>query len=174
MVPQLETERLILREFDYKDVEDLYEYCKDEEVTKFVGVDTYENIETAQDRIDFLKAQYAQESKLCWAIEERKNKKVIGSVDLFNICYEKNMGEIGYMLNKSYWNKGYMTEAVNRVLKFGFEDIGLREIIGKCIVSNISSQRVLEKVGMKDDGILEEIDLNGIFYKQKQYSINFK
>lgn len=167
---KLETKRLILRKFEYKDVEDLYEYAKDEEVTKYVRVDTYKSIEDAQDRIDDLLAKYAQEEKYCWAIEEKESQKLIGSIDLFDVADGEK--EVGYLLNRNYWNKGYATEAAKEVIKYGFEKLNLNKILGHCVTLNIGSSRVMEKIGMKCQGITEkEKEVKGITYDVKQYMI---
>ena len=166
---KLETKRLILRKFEYKDIDDLYEYGKDEEVTKYVRFDTYKSIEDAQDRIDDLLVKYAQEEKYCWAIEEKESQKLIGSIDLFDVASGEK--EIGYLLNKGYWNKGYATEAAKEVIKYGFEKLNLNKIWGHCVTVNIGSSRVMEKIGMIYQGISETKEVKGIFYDVKQYMI---
>lgn len=170
-IPVLETERLILRKFENKDIEDLYDYCKDPEVTKFV-FETYENVETAQDRIDFLQAKYAEEKMLCWAIELKHNHKVIGSIDYFNIRSVDKSGEIGYVLNREYWNKGYMTESVKRVIQYGFEELGLVRICAICVVPNVASESVMKKAGMIFEGVSRKASyIKGKYYDTKLYSI---
>ena len=170
MMMQLETERLILRKFEYKDVEDLYEYAKDEEVTKYLKFATYKSIEDAQDRIDDLLAKYAQEEKYCWAIEEKESQKLIGSIDLFDVTSGEK--EVGYLLNREYWNKGYATEAAKEVIKYGFEKLNLNKIWGHCVTVNIGSSKVMEKIGMKYQGITErEKEVRGITYDLKEYAI---
>lgn len=171
-IPVLETERLILRKFENTDVDNLYEYCKDEEVTKYLIFETYETIEEAQDRIDFLQAQYAEEKKLCWAIEEKYSGKVIGSIDLFNISNQDKKAETGYVLNKEYWNRGYTTEALKRVLQYGFCELGLVRIYAQCIISNIASESVMKKSGMLFEGIEKKSAyIKGKYYDVKQYAI---
>ena len=171
-VPVLETERLVLRKFNNNDADDLYEYCKDPEVTKYLIFETYENIETAQDRIDFLQAKYAQEKMLCWAIVEKYSKKVIGSIDLCNICDKDKKAEAGYVLNREYWNRGYMTECLKRVLDYAFNELGLVRVYAKCIISNIASETVMKKTGMSFEGVEKKsVYIKGKYYDVKQYAI---
>ena len=65
-----------------------------------------------------------------------------------------SLAEIAYALSREYWGKGLVTEAVKEVVKHGFEKMNLNRIYARCFVENIGSQKVLEKVGMKFEGIL--------------------
>jgi len=61
---------------------------------------------------------------------------------------------LGYLLNRKYWNQGYITEATRKVIAFGFEQLGLHRIIASCDPANIGSYRVMEKIGMQREGYL--------------------
>ena len=70
-----------------------------------------------------------------------------------NLASQKfKSGEIWYKLHPNYWGKGYATEALNRALDFGFDELKLHRIQAGCAVENIGSIRVLEKVGMTREG----------------------
>lgn len=76
----------------------------------------------------------------------------IGVCAINQICLDHQRGEVGYWLGKRYWGRGYMTEAVRRLLEYGFDDLDLYRIHGRCFMSNPASARVLEKAGMTLEG----------------------
>jgi RimJ/RimL family protein N-acetyltransferase len=82
------------------------------------------------------------------------NSEVVGAVGFQKPDTHKS--EIGYWLNKKYWNRGIMTQALKLVTKFGFEKIGLRRIFATTFVQNKASRRVLEKSGYKLEGIMRK------------------
>lgn len=171
--PTLETERLKLRLFEDKDVEDLYEICSDELVPKYLSFETYTSIKDAIERIEFLKKEYKELLvPPVWAIEDKKTKKVIGSINFLHFKEKHNYAEVGYLLHKGYWNKGIMTEALKEVLKFGFERMGLNRIVIHCDSRNIGSYRVMEKNGLTYEGTLRQERYNkGEYIDLKVYSI---
>lgn len=61
---------------------------------------------------------------------------------------------MGYVLSDQYWNQGIMTEVVSKIIQFGFEEVGLERIQARCMVDNTGSAKVMEKVGMKFEGVL--------------------
>ena len=88
------------------------------------------------------------------------------------ISAQHRKAEIGYVLSRAYWNRGVMSEALARVLVLAFDQLGLNRIEGFCQVDNHSSRRVLEKAGMKEEGVLRDyIYQKGAFRDLFQYSI---
>ena len=69
---------------------------------------------------------------------------------------EFNHAEIAYWIGKKYWNKGYCTEAAKALLNYAFNELNLNRIIANYISRNLSSGRVMEKLGMKKEGILRQ------------------
>lgn len=171
-LPILETDRLILRKFEDKDKEDLYEYCSDPENLIYINLEPYTSTEQAMDRIDYLKAKYAEDDVACWAIEVKENSKMIGSIDFIEFGDKDNKAEIGYLINRKYWNNGYATEATKKLIEYGFENLGLIRIQAKCAVENIASARVMEKSNMKFEGIERKAEnVRGKFHDLKEYAI---
>lgn len=154
-LPQLETQRLKIRLFKREDANDLYEYCSDEEVTKYIYFPKYNSIADAEKRIEkCLKSYETLEKPIPWAIEYKEDKKLIGSIDFVTWDIENNIAEVEYAINSKYWNKGIMTEALKAVIKFGFEKMDLNRIELYCDERNIASARVMEKNGLKLEGVL--------------------
>lgn len=168
-LPNLIADRLILREFEDKDVQDLYEYCSDEDVVGNLSFQTYKNINDAYDRIDFLKAKYAQYDSACWAIELKNEKKVIASIEIF---YINKMLKIGYCENKKYWGKGYITEALKCVIQYVFNNNINDYIIGECIHTNIASQSLMKSNGFKHIKTVKNgFNIHGIKYDKYIFKI---
>lgn len=93
-----------------------------------------------------------KKTKYTFAIENRKNHTFMGMFG-FNLDREKyQSGEIWYKLRPEFWGQGYATEAVELVIGFGFNDLKLHRIHAGCAVENIGSIRVLEKIGMRQEG----------------------
>lgn len=172
-LPTLETERLNIRLFKEQDVQDLFEYCSDDEVTRYLPFTTYTSLEQAKDRINYCLESYRQISRpILWAIEYKKDNKLIGGIDFVGLDEINKVGEIGYVLNRAYWNKGIMTEALMAVIKFGFEKVELNRIEIYCDERNVASARVMEKNGLKYEGTLRQKRFDkGEFVSLKCYSI---
>lgn len=172
-LPTFETERLNLRLFTLNDVEDLYEFCSDDEVTRYLSFEKYDTKQNAIDRInDCIKTYHNLDKPIVWAIEDKQSKKLIGSIDFIRWEAKHKEAEIGYVLNKNYWNKGIMTEALKQIIKFGFENMELNRIEICCDERNIASARVIEKNGLICEGTLrQKKNIKGEFITLKYYSI---
>lgn len=170
-----ETERLIIRQWEEKDYQDLFEYASDEKVTKFLSWPTYTNIQTAVERINFLRQQYDEGViTIDYCIEVKEINKVIGSIGI--VGYKaKNEGEveIGYVLNPSYQGKGYMTEALVGMFKYIKQNKIAKRIVLKHDVENVKSGNVMKRAGMTFEGILRKSGINNYHsrYDVAQYSI---
>ncbi len=92
-------------------------------------------------------------NQFIFAIRLKENNQLIGGIDL-GIDQIFNKAELGYWLDKDYWNNGYTTEAVIAMIHFGFEKLKLKRIFASHFDCNTSSGRVLEKAGMKKEGVL--------------------
>lgn len=162
-LPTLETERLILRKITLEDVEDMYTYGSNEEVSKYVTWETHKTLSDTKEYIEFILNQYENKKIAPWGIEYKENGKFIGTIDFVSWQIKHNIAEIGYVISQDYWGKGIVTEAVNEVIKFGFNNMDLVRIQARCDIENIGSARVMEKARMSFEGIIRK----GIFVKGK-------
>ena len=146
-IERLETERLILRTYEEGDLQDLYEYLSDEDVVAF---EPYEpmNLEEVK---KCLEDRIASEEFL--AIEEKFSGKMIGNIYVSE-RYAESV-EIGYVVNRRFWKKGYAYEACNRVCKYIFEQ-GKHRIEAACDPLNEASWRLLERLGFRREGYLHK------------------
>lgn len=80
--------------------------------------------------------------------------------------------ELGYVISHNYWNQGIITEATRKIVHYGFTELGLNRIEARCNYNNLSSYRVMEKLGMQFEGVLrKQLKIKGQFIDQRMYSI---
>ena len=171
-LPRIETKRCILRKFTKNDIDDLYEYASDNEVTQFLSWDTYKSINMAVDYIENVLLKYSKNEIAPWGIEWIENSKLIGSIDFVKYDEKNFSAEIGYVLNKKYWNKGIMTEVLKEIVEFGFDEMNLVRIETRLDSMNVASERVMQKNGLKYEGTLRKKEfLKNKFIDVKYYSI---
>lgn len=150
----LHTARLDLRLFNENDLSDFYEYARVEGVGEPAGWAHHKTIEETK---NILKCFI--ENKDTLAIVYKENNKVIGSIgvtDPHTANYPNGLigKEIGFVLSKSYWNMGIMTEAIREVIRYVLLDLKLDYIVGACSKANNKSKRVFEKNNFKYNGDL--------------------
>jgi ribosomal-protein-alanine N-acetyltransferase len=166
-IPLIETERLILRELSMDDVDDIYGYASIPEVSTFLLWYPHKSKQDSIDFINFAKNMFAKDISIIWGIELKEEKKLIGIFDLRTIQLINNCAEIGYVISNLYWNKGYISEAIQSIIKFCFNDLKLNRVEAHCDKENTGSARVMEKAGMKFEGTLRE----KLFVKEKYRSM---
>ena len=154
-MPQLETERLILRPMCVSDAEDMYAYACREDVTAYLLWSPHPSLGYTRDYLSYIEDRYATGGFFDWAVVEKKSGRMIGTCGFTSIDAPNDVGEIGYVLNPDDSGRGYATEAAACVLRFGFETVGLYRIEAKFMKGNDASLRVMEKLGMHFEGYRE-------------------
>ena len=146
----LETDRLILREWEETDLNDFFEYASVDGVGQMAGWQPHKNIEESK----FVLDMFIREGKT-FAVVLKENSKAIGSVGIEKLSteidgYENLTGrELGYVLNKDYWGQGLMPEAVKAVINYCFKTAGCDYLLCSCSPRNTQSARVIEKCGFR-------------------------
>lgn len=168
---EIKTERLYLRNITESDAQDIYEYSINPNVGPKAGWEPHKSIE---DTKEIMKVIFLNQPHV-FGIVLPETGKLIGSLGLLSDPkreYDKAM-MLGYALGEEYWGKGYMTEAAQAVIKYGFENLGLELISCNCYPFNIGSMRVIEKCGFKFEGILRMAEkiFDGNIYDHRCYSI---
>lgn len=147
----LETDRLIIRSWKEEDLEDFYEYAKVDGVGQMAGWNPHTSIQESE----MILSSFIEEKKT-FALELKEKHKVIGSLGLEELSislgdsYNNSVGrEIGYVLSKEYWGRGLMPEAVERVIRFCFEEERYDFLMCSHSAVNERSKRVIEKCGFR-------------------------
>lgn len=171
-LPILETERLILRKLRPEDEDDVFEYCSDEEISKYTVWSSHQSIEDTRGFLNFVFDKYRQNTVAPWGVEDKASGRIIGTTGYITWDTHNSKAEIGYALARTHWGQGYMSEAVKSVIDFGFNVMKLVRIEARCHPSNTGSSRVMEKSGMSFEGILRKhILVKGVHEDVKMYSI---
>lgn len=168
----LETGRIILRKMSMHDTNDLFEYASEPEVAQFVTWEYHKSIADSKKFLKSILQKYKEHKVAPWGIVLKENNKLIGTGGYVWWNPNHRSAEIGYALSKKYWNKGLMTEAVRGIIRFGFEKMELNRIEARCKPENAASEKVLQKCGMKLEGILrQQMFAKGEYQDLKMYSI---
>lgn len=153
----LETERLLLREFDEGDVEAFYLLGSNPSVIRYTG-DPGGGLASVEQALEVLRsrplADYQKNGFGRWACVDKASGMVIGFAGLKYLDDLREV-DIGYRLLPAYWRLGLATEAGRAVLNYGFSRLGMVHVVGLVVPENRASVRVLEKLGLAFTGMVE-------------------
>lgn len=152
----IDTPRLYLRKARMSDANDIYEYSKDPNVARYVLWDAHRSVNESKDYIRYLIRLYRKNKPSSYVIQSKADNKVIGTIGFMWINAEYASAEVGYSLSRQYWNRGYMSEALEALIHYGFEKLGLNRIEGQHDIRNEASGSVMRKVGMLKEGVLRQ------------------
>ena len=140
------SERLILRELDVSDAENFYKLNSDPHVIKYTGDSDFNSVNEAR---AFLQnySEYEKDGYGRWAVLSKADNVFLGWCGLK--LNEENKVDLGFRFFKIYWGNGFATEAAKACLNYGFSELKLPIIIGRALIENAASIKVLEKIGMK-------------------------
>jgi ribosomal-protein-alanine N-acetyltransferase len=161
----LETERLLLRQLQLEDEEEIFQLRSDKKVNAFLDRPIATSIDDARQFINKIITAKA----MMWAITLKDNPKLIGTIVYWNIVKEKDEAEVGYELLPQYHSQGIMQEALLKVIEFGFKDLGLKTIVADPKAINEQSVKLLEKCGFVKKGAIE----NGYLIYELIASLSF-
>jgi len=165
--PTLETQRLLLRKFSGDDAYDLFEWGSDPEVLKTLVWNGISTIDEAHDNI----FNFYLSRPGIFAIQVKESGKCIGCLDI-RIDSDNEKTSFGYVLNRNFWGKGYMTEALRAVLEFCFVKLEINRVEANHYITNPASGKVMEKAGMKKEGITRQsVKVKGVLHDCVLYGI---
>ncbi|MBN4071444.1 GNAT family N-acetyltransferase [Crocinitomix catalasitica] len=146
-IPVLQTERLRLRGSEESDIGFIHHVRSSEEVNKFIERESDISLEDTEAFFNkCLKGNNNNES-IDWIIERRIDSVSMGTICLWNFTWDDNKSEIGYQLLPEFQEQGIMTEALHKVIKFGFDTLSLDKIEAYTHKENDSSKKLLLKLG---------------------------
>jgi ribosomal-protein-alanine N-acetyltransferase len=171
-LPDLETPRLRLRRLALADLDDVFAYTSDPEVARYIRRPLHTSRAEAEAYLAEQVAKYERGQVAPWGIEHRGDGTIIGTCGFFYWEPADRRAEIYYALARPYWGQGYMTEAAQAVVAFGFERMALERISISCWAENVASARVIEKLGCQLEGVLRHyIYCKGAFRDARMYSL---
>lgn len=150
----LETPRLILRRAQPEDAQAMFDnWASDPEVTKFLTWPTYNTVDTAHRILASWIAEYEKPDYYQWMIECKELGQPIGTISVVEHDDRVEKGEIGYCIGRAWWHRGIMTEALNAVIGFLFDRVGMNRIEARHDVNNPYSGGVMVKCAMRFEGV---------------------
>ncbi len=158
---KLETQRLILRRAMLEDAQPMYEnWACDPEVTKFLTWPAYSSLDAAKERMEIWTEAYGSNDYYQWMIVLKERNQPIGSISVVSMDDQAQKAEIGYCIGRRWWHCGFMTEALQAVIDFLFDQVGMNRIEAKHDPNNPHSGGVMRKCGMKYEGTSRQSSRN--------------
>jgi len=156
-IPRTLTARdLYLRPSEAFDAESMYTMLSDPESMKYWCDEPVSTLEAAVEVLNKDLESDAQGNSMCWAICLNGQDKMIGKCILFQFSQQNRRAEIGYLLNRDYWRKGLMHQALEAVIDFAFNTLDLHRIEADVDTQNAGSLGLLRKLGFKQEGLFKE------------------
>jgi [ribosomal protein S5]-alanine N-acetyltransferase len=147
-------ERIYLRPLEKSDAATLEEYINDPEVTRTLCVHRPMNLER---ELEFVERVAKAETDVVLGIAVKTDDKIIGTTGLHRLDFKDRKAEMGISIGaKEEWNKGYGTEAVRLMVRYGFLTLNLNRIYLRAIEHNARAIRVYESVGFRKEGLLRQ------------------
>ncbi|MBB3112555.1 ribosomal-protein-alanine N-acetyltransferase [Paenibacillus phyllosphaerae] len=155
--PRLETKRLVLRKMVEEDAPAMFDYFSKDEVTQYYDLESFTEVKQASDLIAMFNQRYEEGKGYRWGITLKgAEDQLLGSCGFHQWEKEHYRAELGYELAPAYWQRGIMTEAASAIIAYGFESLGLNRINAYIDPANISSHKLLKKVGFAEEGLLRD------------------
>jgi [ribosomal protein S5]-alanine N-acetyltransferase len=143
--PCIETKNLVLRRMSYNDIGDLFEMRKDPRMSEYTDTIPDATTDETKAYIDKMNRGIDDNKWIIWAIEHKQSNKVIGSISIWNINKEKEIGELGYGVSPDYQGKGLMREALLSVIEYGLGMMNLKVLEAYTEENNTNSINLLER-----------------------------
>ena len=128
----------------------------DEEVMKHIGRTRSKTVQDSLDLIHRIAKDRTANAGITWGIVLEESGELIGTIGFYRMKKEHFRAEIGYVLASNYWGRGLMSEAIQAVVKYGFDVMGLHSIEADTDPLNVRSMKVLERNGFTQEGLFRE------------------
>ena len=159
-LPVLETDSLLLRKPAMKDARDIFQYASDPEVARYVLWEPHRSLAETRSFLRFLRGRIRAGFPSSWVVVLKETGNVIGTIGFIWYSEENRSAELGYSFSREYWNHGYATQALEAVIGAAFRSLPLNRIEAQHDIRNPASGRVMEKCGLRQEGILRDRILN--------------
>ena len=154
--PIMESNRIIIREMQDHDLNVIYDFNSCIDSLRYIARQPFTDKKAARKKLNFFLKSNKNRTACWWIFTLKETGEDIGYGGLFDICTNSNKAEIGYAIIKKYWNKGYMSEALQEIIHFAMNRAKLHKIYGVILDGNTRSAGLLEKNGFKKEGHLKD------------------
>ncbi len=170
--PIIETERLLLKRITNDDVNEVFELRSNPETMKYIPRPLVKTTEDALEHIAMIEDKIITNIGINWGITLKGNSKLLGIIGYYRMQPENYRAEIGYILLPEFHGKGIIPEAVNKLIRYGFDDLKLHSIEAVIDPENLASEKVLQKCGFVKEAHFKESEFyNGRFLDKVIYSL---
>lgn len=152
-LPVLKGKRIILRQVRIADADDVYEYAKDREVSKWIPAMPHPY--TREDAVAYIRevaSSFRKKGDYMYNIEYRETRRIVGGISLHNFRPASRSCEFGYCLHRKYWRQGLTSEAIQLLMPFAFRELKQHRVAAWVIGPNQPSANLLLKLGFRHEG----------------------
>lgn len=163
---------VVLRQLHTSDAVEYFYYMNNENVAEYIASGSLpSSVSHAVDELKYWASLFSSRRSIYWGIAEKSSNKLIGTVGYNNIWHTHSRGELSYDLDFNYWGRGIMFKALEGILEFSEETIGLTRIQATVIETNERSAKMLKKLNFECEGLLQKYEyLRGDFYNSNMYA----
>ncbi len=154
--PILETERLVLNQLVEEDAEVYFRMRTNPRIRQYMDKDPDENVAASLKKIQEIEGTRLENKAINWVLRLKESNEFIGDLGMWRFDIAHHRAEIGYSMFPAFHGKGYMTEALNRMLDFAFQDIKLHSLEANTHPDNESSMALLKRVGFRQEAYFTE------------------
>jgi ribosomal-protein-alanine N-acetyltransferase len=171
-LPLLETERLLLRSVRDEDANDVFKFTSNPLTSEWLTWYPHKSIDDTMNFITSVLQNYRNNQAGQWAIELKITNQVIGLCGFIYYSEEHFMGEVAYVVSPDFWGRGFLPEALRKIVDHSFIYYGTKKIIAKCENGNIGSEKALLKADFKqEDFLISHFERKGIRRDYKFFAI---
>jgi ribosomal-protein-alanine N-acetyltransferase len=154
---KFETPRLLIRKVTPNDINDIFEYCKNPTVARYVTWEAHESLEDTKKFITYALESYkvGAPEPMAIILKDDPKQRVIGTVGLIPANPKNRTFELAYVIAEEHWGKGIVAEAAKPLINFCFKHFAMERLQCRCDILNPQSSRVMEKLGMHYEGTLK-------------------
>jgi [ribosomal protein S5]-alanine N-acetyltransferase len=165
--PRIETPNFVLGEILPSHLHDLYALFSLPEVCRYYNLLPLKSPDEAQRILDFFREGFVQQTRIRWAIIPTGETQLVGTIG-FNHFAINHRANIGYDLHPTYWNRGWMHQAIEHICHYGFEQLHVNRIEAEVMIGNIPSEKTLLKAGFTHEALLHD----WLLFNQKHHDMN--
>lgn len=168
--PKIRTEKLLLRQIDENDIENVFKGLSHTDVIKHYGI-SFDSLEATKEQMTWFADLEKNGTGMWFAVCSLDNKTLYGAGGLNSLSKEHNKAEIGFWLLPEFWGYGIMKEAMPLICDFGFDKLGLHRIEGFVESENVNCKNAMAKLDFQHEGTMKDCEIkNGKFISLDIYA----
>lgn len=155
-LPSLDAARVRLRWLTEADIDAVFAVFSDPGMARYWSNPAMTDRSEAETYLKGMHEGFRDKTLFQWGVERKEDRRVLGTCTLFNMDVRNARAELGYCLASEHWSKGYMKEALVALIDYAFGSLGLRRLEADIDPRNVNSERILDKLGFRREGLLRE------------------